>query len=296
MGSSKARKKFSSSFCAKQSSYLRTRRSVGLFVETPRVVVFGLPVVREIDLEPDTRISVPTLRLCLAPCHSCGAKPCRERKHHGGSPPCGNHGRGWATASPSRSSRPCTLPRRPRSPDPICTPEVMRRSPLSIRSSHPSWWVSSTRRATLPRFVSVHSVSSSTALAFQNSRCGVGFIEGLDRSTRRRSVLRAFLVLGSDRPFVSTISAAPSKSEGLPVDRRLRPYESSDAAFGAPVRKPKAQIHERGAQKRTSRPNGPDQPWTCSASVNCSHRSVRCAVEVKRSECESPSGEMRVSR
>ena len=65
-------------------------------------------------------------------------------------------------------------------------------------------------------------------------------------ATQRRSVLRAFLVLGSDRPFVPAISAAPSKGDGLPLDRRLRPHESSDAAFGAPVRKPKAQMHERG--------------------------------------------------
>jgi hypothetical protein len=57
---------------------------------------------------------------------------------------------------------------------------------------------------------------------------------------RGRSVLRAFLVLGSDRPFVPAIRAAPSQGDGLPVDRRLRAHESSDAAFGAPVRKPKA--------------------------------------------------------
>src|SRR5215207_8397751 len=63
---------------------------------------------------------------------------------------------------------------------------------------------------------------------------------------RGRSVLGAFLVLGSDRPFVPAISAAPSKGDGLRVDRRLRPHESSDAAFRAPVRKPKAQIHESG--------------------------------------------------
>jgi hypothetical protein len=67
---------------------------------------------------------------------------------------------------------------------------------------------------------------------------------------RPRSVLGAFLVLASDRPFVPAISAAPSKGDGLPVDRRLRPHESSDAAFRAPVRKPKAQIHERGGTLR----------------------------------------------
>ena len=114
------------------------------------------------------------------------------------------------------------------------------------------------------------------------------------RVARRRSVLGAFLVLGGDRPFVPAISAAPSKGDGVPVDRRLRPHESSDAAFGAPVRKPKAQIHERGAQKRTSRPYGPAQPWACNASLSCAHRCLRCSVEVNRSEWESPSGEMRV--
>lgn len=64
-------------------------------------------------------------------------------------------------------------------------------------------------------------------------------------STRGRSVLGAFFVLGSDRPFVPAISAAPSQCDGLSVDRRLRPHESSDTALGASVRKPKAQIHER---------------------------------------------------
>ena len=85
----------------------------------------------------------------------------------------------------------------------------------------------------------------STALPIENSlRCRVH--AGGARSPRRRSVLRGFLVLGSDRPVVPTISAAPSKGDGLPVDRRLRPHKSRDAAFGAPVRKPKAQMDERG--------------------------------------------------
>lgn len=46
-----------------------------------RSAVCGLPVVREIDLEPEARVSVPAGRLWLAPCHSCAAKPRRQSKH-----------------------------------------------------------------------------------------------------------------------------------------------------------------------------------------------------------------------